>query len=282
MKKILVPTDLSEEADKALHYAKNVAEKLGAEIHFLHVIEPVNALGTGLFPADPGVDSELDLFTLKLISVRTKGLKQRALSSLFIGIDTKMKVEVGSFFNIVKDYVTSEQIDLVIMGSKGATGLEDLLLGSNAERIVRNVPAPVLVVKDENENFAPKKILYPTDAAPGSQDVITILNTLSDAFDAEVHVLHVNTPSNFYTTAASRKLLGDHIESHSIKHASVESINDMSEEEGILDYAAENGIDLIVMASRGRTGVSRLVAGSVATDVVNHSSLPVLVAKLRP
>ncbi len=281
MKKILVPTDFSEEADKALVYARDLALKMEAEIYFLHVMESANVMGSGLFPAEPGVDSEMDLFTLKLMEVRTKEMKKRALSSLYIGITTHMKIIVGSVFAEVKNFILDNNIDLVVMGSKGSSGLEEIFVGSNAERLVRQVPAPVLVVKNEAETFGPINILYPTDCSAGAEESVAILNQFSAAFEAEVKVLHINTPSNFYSTSSSTKMLKEFVEELGIKRATVHSINDLSEEEGILSFATENQVDLIVMASRGRTGVSRLVTGSVATDIVNHSQLPVLVAKLK-
>jgi nucleotide-binding universal stress UspA family protein len=280
MKKILVPTDFSEEADKALSYVRHLAEKFGAEIHFLHVMESVNTVGSGLFPSVPAVDQELDLFTMKLMEIRSQELKQRSLSSLFIGIDTVQQIVVGDFFAVTKNYIEENQIDLVVMGSKGVSGLDEIFSGSNAEKIVRLSTAPVLVVKEDLEFYDPKKILFPTDCASGNEKTIGILNLFANVFGAEIEVLHVNTPSNFYSTTSSTKMLTDFVAENHLHNASVKSINDISEEEGILSYAADNHFDMIVMSTRGRKGFSRIVSGSVATDVVNHSKLPVLVSKL--
>lgn len=281
MKRILVPTDFSPEADYAKVYAQQIAIKTGAEVHFLHVIESFSVMGSGLFPANEGDSAEADLFTLKLMEIRRKEMKKRALSSLYIEVKTEMKIEVGEVFPIVRDYIKENNIDLVIMGSKGSSGLEELLMGSNAERVVSHVPAPVMVVKNEIESFAPKRILFPTDFAPGADEAIGMANTLSELFGSEIHVLHVNTPSNFYSTRTAKNHLDKFVADHGLKATAVHSVNELSEEDGIFAFAEDNDVDMIVLTSRGRRGLSRFISGSVATDVVNHATIPVLVGRTK-
>lgn len=279
MKNILVPTDFSPEADQAKVYAQQIAIKTGATVHFLHVMESFSVMGSGLFPADPSQDAEADLFQLKLMEIRRNEIKKRALSSLFIEVETKMHIQVGEVFPAIKNYITDNAIDLVIMGSKGTSGLEELLIGSNAERLVSHVPAPVMVVKNEIESFAPKRIVFPTDCSPGADESIALANLFSETFGSEIHVLHVTTPSNFYSTRTGMQMLEKFVADTGLKATAVHMINDLSEEDGIFSFAEDNDVDMIVMSSRGRKGLSRFISGSVATDVVNHSAIPVLVGR---
>lgn len=284
MKRILVPTDFSPEADSALEVARDLAKKFGAEIHFVHIIEPLSGADTtkGLVGyVNPSGDSINDLFMLKYMERCRDDLKKRALSSRYIDITTHMDIIVDDIFAGIKKFVEEKEIDLIVMGSKGASGLDEILVGSNSEKVIRYSPCPVLVVKGKVEEFLPKSILFPTDCIEPSAGLAELLNDMATNFEAKLHLLHVNTPSNFYSTRSSNQMLLDYAQQTGLKDVAVHSYNDISEEDGILSFAEDNGVDMIVMSTRGRTGVSRLIAGSIASDVVNHSKLPVLVYRIK-
>ena len=279
MKKFLVPTDFSAEADKALEIAASLAQKFQADVHFLNVIEPLtgdNMTLTG------GVDSQSmdSLFIMKLMERNQKEVEKRANKSIFMGLNTTATVHVNEIFTEIKEFSTTNAIDLVVMGSKGSSGLSELLVGSNAERMTRNSATPVLIVKKSVENFEPKNIVFATNGEDGAKVVVEALNKFQSAFGATIHVLNVNTPNNFYRTRTMEKMLRDFVEASGLQNFTINIYNDANEEDGILNFAEDVKADMIAIGTHARTGFSRILSSNISEDVVNHSNLPVLTVKI--
>ncbi|MES2387950.1 MAG: universal stress protein [Bacteroidota bacterium] len=279
MKNILYPTDFSPEAGNARAAALTLAKLSGATLHFLHVLEPVGGYGYS-FTGNNDDGSILQVYQMKLIEQANEELKKVALSSDLIEINSKYEVAVGEIYKTVLDYVTEKKIDLVVMGSKGSSGLEEVLIGSNAERIVRMSPVPVLVFKKDSANFDAKKIAFATDLKSNGTLVTDTLKKVQKLFNAEILLVNVNTPNNFYRSREIEGLLDGYAKKHGLSNYTSHSYSDTSEEDGILHFAKENKADLIIMGTHGRTGFSHLLSGSLAEDVVNHSDTPVLTAKI--
>src|SRR5688572_28738059 len=144
MKKILVPCDFSKPAINAYRFALNVARQSKGTIHLLHVIELPVLHDTTIMPV---LNFEQALF---------KDLRESAdrhftkISDKYDpeGVNVIFKVEFGAVSRMIRDDIGKESIDLVLLGSHGATGARELFVGSNAEKVVRQSPVPVLVVKD--------------------------------------------------------------------------------------------------------------------------------------
>jgi nucleotide-binding universal stress UspA family protein len=279
MKKFLVPTGFSAEADKALEIAASLAQKFQADVHFLNVIEPLtgdNMTLTG------GVDSQSmdSLFIMKLMERNQKEVEKRANKSIFMGLNTTATVHVNEIFTEIKEFSTTNAIDLVVMGSKGSSGLSELLVGSNAERMTRNSSTPVLIVKKSVENFEPKNIVFATNGEDGAKVVVEALNKFQSAFGCTVHVLNVNTPNNFYRSRTMEKMLRDFVEASGLQNFTINIYNDANEEDGILNFAEDVKADMIAIGTHARTGFSRILSSNISEDVVNHSNLPVLTVKI--
>lgn len=146
--RILVPIDFSEHSKKALQYAIPFAEQFKATIDLLYVVEPT------VYPADfsfgqvafPSVEDEL----------RQRGAEE--LGSLIkneIGnrVDARSMVRTGKAFNEIDQYATEENVDLIIIATHGHSGMEHVLFGSTAEKVIRYAPCPVLVVRMAEKEF---------------------------------------------------------------------------------------------------------------------------------
>jgi nucleotide-binding universal stress UspA family protein len=143
IRKILVPTDLSSASISAFKYARSIAEKYGASIFVLHVLEdiPILAIHT------------LDL-TLERVEKDMEENARRQLEKLVkSNLKTKAKVRTfirkGVIHNEIIKFANEKKIDMIIMGTHGRTGIEHALLGSITEKVVRNANCPVLTVKPE-------------------------------------------------------------------------------------------------------------------------------------
>lgn len=145
LKKILVPTDFSSHSEKALRYGTELAGKFGSELHLMHVVEPLPIFfAEGAYvPPDS---------TAEMKSAAKKKLEEfdSVPQSRFQVV--RSVVEGHPFVEIVK-YAKEANIDLVIVGTHGRGAIAHMLLGSEAEKVVRKAPCPVLVVRDAEHDF---------------------------------------------------------------------------------------------------------------------------------
>jgi universal stress protein A len=153
LKKILVPVDFSEQSRKAMEYALSFARQFNAEVLLLHVLEFAPAMPVPVSPASP-MPMIHDAMTQT--AWREGAAKQLADWRDEIGKPLAVKASVrdgvSAHAEIVKA-ATEGNIDLIILGTQGRTGLAHLLIGSTAERVVRHAPCPVLVVREREHDF---------------------------------------------------------------------------------------------------------------------------------
>ncbi|KAB2674600.1 MAG: universal stress protein [Verrucomicrobia bacterium] len=146
--RILVPVDFSEPSRKALHYAKLFAQQFEASLVLIHAVEPL------AYPPDFAV---VPLLPPDVEEARTRELESQLAelaSNVGGGVKTEAVVRNGRAWQEVVEYAKTGKVDLIIVSTHGYTGLKHALLGSVAEKIVRHAPCPVLVVRDEEHDFA--------------------------------------------------------------------------------------------------------------------------------
>ena len=267
MKNILVPFDFSKPAVNAFRFALSCAGKSGGRIHLLHVIEMPVITDPLLFPAvqyEVALEAELREKAEKSFSSTISKYNiqhTEVVSSVVFGVITMTIV----------DYVREHRCDLVIMGSHGASGLHEAVIGSNTEKIVRRSPVPVIVVKSLHLATI-KNIVFPCSLQPEfSEDFIDEIKQIQEFFRANLHVVWINTPEHFMTDVVVQDKLKEFVREHSLSADTIQTFNDLNEAEGILHYAEMMNADMIVMATHGRRGIAHLFYGSVAESVVNHA-----------
>jgi len=281
MKKILIPTDFSAESDKALDVAASIAKLTGASLFFLNVVEPIatdSVSVSGGINSSSGMDN---LFTLKLLEHNKKEVEKRANKSIYMDVTTTGEVRVGETSTTIHEYAEEKGIDLIIMGSKGSSGLQEVFIGSTAERITRYSSCPVLIVKDDVPEFKIENIVFATNSEPGIKDVITSLKAFQSIFGAKIHLLNVNTPNNFYRTRTMMSMLEEMAQANGLTNYTVNIYNDSNEEDGIIHFSEDLNADLIFIGTHARTGLSRLLSSNISEDVVNHSRRPVLTVHIK-
>ncbi len=281
MKTILVPYDFSEQAENAFEFARGLAQKSNAHLKVLHVLETptMTSLGTmGTVESGHEIDQ---IYVLELIEKRKKQLSD--LEVKFKNTDYKFSTKLifGNPYAGITKEVADFDADIIVMGSKGSSGLEELLIGSNTEKVVRNAKCPVITIKDKRDVDSIKKIVFASDFNEGSLKIVNKLKKLQSLLEAEIFLVKINTPSMFESSRSSVKSMQEFIKDHKLENASFEVYNSSSEEEGIIEFAEDINADLIAMATHGRTGFLHLLSGSIAEDVVNHAKRPVWTMKLK-
>lgn len=276
MKKVLVPTDFSENAKHALHTAANIAQHVGASLNIVHAnVEaayiPPLAEYTGAINFDMmdyGAAAAEELFSVKNQLAKTKGLE---------GLSIETSVEEGYLYSTLERVTKSEQCDLIVMGTKGATGAVEFFVGSNTEKVIRTAAAPVLAVPHQSGAFQLTKVLLPSTLKEDQKAVFKHLATWQKHYDFEVKVLYLNNPAGFSDETAIEAAANALAKASGLQKVSTfVSANTFNEEVAILQFAASNQVDLIVMGTHQRKGLSHLLFGSLTEDTVNHSPIPVL------
>ena len=277
MTKVLVPYDFSEQAQYALDFTTNLASKLdNITVEVLHVLEiPTNtSLGTmGGGEMMPEIENQI--FFVELTERRKKQMKELEEKFKSQKFEFKTKLKLGNAFQAISESINEEKPDLVVMGSKGSSGLEEVLVGSNTEKVVRNAKCPVVTIKSPVDPKDLKKIVFASDFRENSDEVAARIKRLQKLFGAELYLVNVNTPGSFESTRESISRIKHYVKKYSFENFKAEIYNSSSEESGIIEFAEDIDADLIAMATHGRTGFLHLITGSIAEDVVNHAKRPV-------
>ncbi len=274
MNRILVPTDFSEQAENALKVAAILAKSHDAEIYLLHMMEipmqqidPINALS----------DVPEVLFFMKLAHKKFDDL---IASDFLKGITVHETVKADITFNEIKEACKEFDIDLIIMGSHGATGIKEMFVGSNAEKVVRTSEVPVLVIKKEHESFNISDFVFASDFKIDNKETYKQAVKFAESINAKIHLLLVNTASNFLTTSEANNRIHDFISGQTFDNYTTNVYNDISVEQGILNFSKEINADLIGISTHGRQGIAHFFNGSISEDLVNHAKRPVITFKI--
>lgn len=187
MKSILVPTDFSSNANIAIAYACELARSLGAKITILNVHTPAPNqydVASVLIKQELERARELANEKLKDISIKIKEGYNLECKTLF---------KVGGIIDSIEDVIDSGDSDFVIMGTRGASGLDKILFGSNASKVIEVVKCPVLAIPAECTFNTPKRIAFATDFNNDELNHINQLISIAGAFNAELMLVHITT-----------------------------------------------------------------------------------------
>ena len=276
MKKILVPTDFSEQAEYALKLAAQFAKKNNAEIYLLHMLElppdmtnPVGDTRTSDLPEA--------LYFLKLAKKRFSEVLARPYLQ---GLTVHETVEFHQAFEGIMETSKKHDCDFIIMGSQGASGFKEMFVGSNTEKVVRTSEIPVLVIKNDHSDYKVNNLVFATNLDPESKKVLQEVVDFSKLVEARLHLVYVNTANDFKTSQDTDDHLKNYMDGLPFNNYEFHVHNDSSVESGILNFARKINADLIGIATHGRKGLSHFFNGSVSEDLVNHSKTPVITFKL--
>jgi nucleotide-binding universal stress UspA family protein len=276
MKKILVPTDYSKPSIIAAEVAVDIAEKYGADVIFLNVVEEATG---GSFNVEGEVSKgnmEDRLFTFKMIEKAKKQLQKMVSDPRFSAVKVNGELRVGNPFHGIRTIILEHKVDLVVMGTSGRTKLEEVLIGSNTERIIRYAKCPVLTVHKKPLNSDFRNIVYATSMSQDEEVFSRIVKRAQQLYNSTLHLVRVNTPADFQKDHVVKEYMEKFAKKLQLKNYTINIYNDFSTEDGIIRFADQVNADMIAMATHGRTGFAHVLTGSIAEEVAGHSSRPVL------
>ncbi|WP_420315793.1 universal stress protein [Ekhidna sp.] len=280
MKQILVPYDFSKVAEHALDFACQIADKSEGNILLLNVIEHPTADSFKTMGIQ-NVDPMEQLYIKKMYEKVQEKLADVVSKAKYSDDKILTKIQLGNAFNTIIDQITEENVDLLIVGTEGAEGLNEFFVGSNTEKIVRKAECPVISVSEKFDMEPIEKIVFASDFINSDDFFIERVKSLQAMMGAQLNIVKINTPASFTSTRHDLKQMNDFVEKYGIENYNIDIYNYKNEEDGIVYYAEDVNADMIALGTHQRKGVGHFLAGSIAEDVVNHASVPVWTAHLR-
>lgn len=263
---ILVPTDFSEVADCALKHAIAVAKAYKNEITLMYIVED-GFLG-GIFSKS---QSEImkDAIVTKL-NVKAQEIERET------GIKVTTRAESGKVYKTIAETANSEKYDSIIMGSHGASGLEQIV-GSNASRTIQYAEVPVVVVKSTSlgsEGY--KKIVMPFDLTIESKQKLDWGINIAQKFNSEIHIVYSKSDDEYLDLKMKANIaqVKHTLEDHKVKYVMYEfndSVLDNFANE-IHNYANIINADLIVAMTHTEKGISEMIIGTLTQQLVNRAN----------
>lgn len=295
---ILIPTDFSACAEHALTKAVDLAERFDATLHVLHVVDELD-------PEFYGVDDAQKRATEIRSNIREAAqerLKQFVPDDEPVEITASVSVHLS--FDVaatIHDYINEYGIDLVVMGTHGHRNIERLMLGNVADKLVRHAKCPVITVNEEvpwvdsQKGRLVEEVLAPVDFSEHSKQAVRVAKEFAGIYGARLHLLFV-AEKRVIPTFSDTGLPGvgvvemtaemvENAESALIQLADgvggpdvdiVPEVKHGRVAESVIDYAESHGVELIVMATRGLSGIERFLLGSNTERIVRVSQCPVL------
>ena len=273
MNSIIVPLDFSEQSKLALKAAATIASKTNAELLVLHMLELTPAIMT-----ESGYIPEVQMVHLMKVTERRfeEFLDEPYLKDLKITpIIKHYKV-----FTEVEDVAKKHDANLIVMGSHGTDGIQEIFFGSNTERVVRSSEIPVLVIKGDVENFKANRFVFASDFKEENAEAVKKAVDFAKLLGSELRLFYVNTPGDaFLSTDDIYSRISKFLNATNLR-CEVDIYNDYTVEKGVLNYAEKNMADLIGIPTHGRRGLSHFFMGSIGEDIANHSKIPVVTFKI--
>jgi nucleotide-binding universal stress UspA family protein len=283
---ILVPTDGSDGARIGARRGIDFAATTGADLHVLSAVDSRDI--------EPELSSDGQSERERLLEEEAKRAVESiaTLAQTHLASQITTAVESGIPFQTINDYVDTHDIDLIVMGTQGRTGFERVVLGSVAEKTLRTATVPIVTVTPDGDiveigDQRYENVLLPTDGSEGAELAVEWAITLAEVYDATIHTVYSVDASRFGGAEGSAEIY-DELEQTG--QAALETVHERAREADvsvvgniasgpaartILTYSEDRDIDLIVMGTHGRSGLTRYLTGSVTETIVRNAAVPV-------
>lgn len=272
--KILVPTDFSELSLNAMKHAAFIARQTNAKLLLLHVVESYeyNTILKGVINYNEVLQDAVDK---KMAEIKKEHEE-------LWDVEGEVMIVEGKIHQQIKKVATEQDVDLVVMGTHGATGITDFtrfVLGSNASRTVQLTEIPVLTIRGQREPKI-KKIVLPLDVNKETTKKVDTAILMAKQFDATIYAVSVSTFFEEFRTdiddlqrqlrAVVDRIIDEGVHCY-MKMQRHDSISD-----SVLEYSEEIGADLVMIMTKQEKGGKKAGLGATARNIINNADAPVL------
>lgn len=277
MKKILLPTDFSDIALNAILTAIKLQHNTPCHFILLHTYEPdtrnkssrQNGTRTGMI---------YDALHQDALNKLEGTLNTIAKVSDYSGHTFSVRVARGNLATTISTFVPEHDLDLIVMGTKGATGTKRLFLGSNAVRVLKKVRnCPILVIPEKYNFQSLRNIVFPTEYAHFfSKGQLKPLREIAEGWRSQILVFHVAQEFKLSEQQmANKKILKERLDP--IKHTFYNVTIQSTVSEAITEFASEHSTDMICLIHYGHTLMEKLTQEPVVKSVGFHTDVPLLI-----
>lgn len=274
--KIVVPIDFSESSVKALNFAAQLAKKTNAVILLHHIIEGFQ--DTRMYGSTQPSAEEKILMNLMDIAAHKK-INEIVAPLQSEGLEINVSVDVGSVYTSIAEKISSDDVDLIVIGSHGHSQLDKKYLGSNTHKVIRNTKHPVVVLKSDVELKNIQKIVFASEFEDEPQKVIEELNDWQSITGAKIILLKINHPDFTMKHEDIEKSLNEFALRKHIKNYEIAIYTDIDPTHGIIHYAEHNKADMIFVGTDFYRGLLERLwhrRTQVAEEVATHTVIPVV------
>jgi nucleotide-binding universal stress UspA family protein len=275
--RILIPVDFSPAGECAIQYGAYLANGFRADLLLLHIMEGVHSYPISWFENQ---SKSLDKETIH-------GIVSEKLSEIAEGITKKYGVYVqnliasGKPSGIITDAVVERDMDLIVMGTHGASGFEEFFIGSTAHKIVNLSPCPVITIREGFQTSGFKSIVLPIDSSMHSRQKVSNVLPIATKCKSTVHILGL-IKDNDKSELAKFNIKLDTVE-EAVKKAGLISTRKVVKGSNIametMKYAEEMNAELLAIMTDHESNMTGMFMGAFARQIVNHSKVPVLSIK---
>lgn len=271
MKKILIPTDFSSCANAAENYGLLLAEKIKAEIIYLHIV---------ITPVDwSKLTKEQEAFfpeTKNNIANAKEKLNSLIQSAEQKGVSARKILVFNDGNEKIHKFIESEHIDLVVMGSHGQYGFREHILGSNTYGVLRRSKVPVVVVKENNSKQKLENLVFATNFREETGASFKAAEKLAESLGVKLHILFVNTPTYFMETNDILNIGKSYLEEFGTYSYEINIIDAFKEERGILHFGEKTNADGLAVITSGKSDLMQYFSPSVTENLIAMTDLPVI------
>lgn len=268
--KILIPTDFSKNAKRAIDYALLLAAATKSTITLVHVYSPVVTRNNLSYPL---IQDEI-ANQVKLANEQLAELGSEISSDK--GIPCEYRVMVGEMVDEITHEAKVSKADMIVMGTKGASGIEKLLFGSKTASVIERTPCPVLAIPDGTAIVLPKRIIFATDFHDSDMQTLKSLTKLVETLNAELMILHISKEK----LKSERDLIEQFSKAVAIetdyKQPFYYVMAHEDTQKGIDLFVDSTGGDMIVLSTRKRSVFEKLFDSSLTKKMAYHSLVPLL------
>lgn len=278
MKKILVPTDFSDCAMKALIYAAGIAHKTGATIYLLH--STANANNTILEPLSLDNNFQEEFVNTKLDELDSL---QDAVAEIYpaVKVDTELSKDL---LNVaLDDQGSGQQADLIVMGTTGARGIKEVFTGSTTAEIISTAKIPVLTVPADYQMGSVHAIMFATNHFEENKDLLSYIVELATVYTAVIHVVvfvqknKADAAEYLYNSRQMARYLDFLHHSFPGNTFKGELLDGSDFERTLNTYNEENKVDLIAIIKHPKSFWDKWLVKNHTRQMALHSNIPLLV-----
>jgi nucleotide-binding universal stress UspA family protein len=270
-KNILLPTDFSDNAWSAAQYAFKLYKHVDCTFYFLHSSNlPVVAMQnvSNKLGRIVGENTKKELMALSRLAKETNANPKHEFKTI---------LSIDDLHEALETYISRMNVDLIIMGTKGATNAQERFFGSNTVNIIQKIKScPVLAIPDNYKFAVPKEIAFPTDFNRVYGDELQPLKELASLYDSNIEIVHLNKTDDI-TELQDQNLDG-------LKEALKDFVCSLhwvpeynTKNQGIKDFLEHNKTDILVMINYKQGIIERLIKEPVIKNIGIHPIIPFLV-----